>query len=91
MAHFARIEDGIVREVIAVRNTAIDGGDFPDSESLGQALIAETGHDGTWLQCSYSGAFRGAYPGPGFTYDEGADEFVAPPAPPAPPESDPQP
>lgn len=82
MAHFARIEDGIVREVIVVANAAIDGGTFPDSEPLGQAMLAESGFTGDWLQCSYSGSFRGAYPGAGWRYDADADEFV-PPAPPA--------
>lgn len=81
MAHFARIEDGIVREVIAVNNDAIGGGDFPASEPIGQAFLAENGFAGDWLQCSYSGSFRGAYPGQGWTYNEGLDEFTAPEVP----------
>lgn len=78
MAHFARIEDGIVREVIVVNNDAIDGGSFPESEPVGQAMLAESGFDGEWLQCSYSGSFRGCYPGSGYTYDQVIDEFIAP-------------
>ena len=83
MAHFARIENGVITEVIVVSNDAIDGGHFPDSEPVGQAFIAEIGLEGDWLQCSYSGAFRGSYPGPGWTYDAVADEFVSPPEAPA--------
>ena len=78
MAHFARIEDGVVREVIVVNNDAIDGGHFPASEPLGQAMLAESGFTGEFLQCSYSGSFRGAYPGQGWTYDAQADAFVPP-------------
>lgn len=78
MAHFARIEDNIVREVIVVKNKAIDGGTFPESEPLGQAMLAESGFTGEWLQCSYSGAFRGAYPGQGWTYDKQTDTFIPP-------------
>lgn len=79
MAHFARIEDGIVREVIAVANAAIDDLTFPDSEPVGQAMLAESGFTGDWAQCSYSGSFRGAYPGQGWSFD-GAT-FTPPAAP----------
>lgn len=78
MAHFARIQDGIVREVIVISNNAINGGTFPESEPLGQAMLAESGFEGLWLQCSYSGSFRSAYPGQGWTYDDQADAFIAP-------------
>lgn len=81
MAHFARIEDGIVREVIVVGNDDCGGGDFPDSEPIGQAFIASIGLAGEWRQTSYNGNFRGTYAGIGFTYDADADEFVAPAAP----------
>ncbi len=81
MAHFARVEDGIVREVIVVGNDDCDGGDFPESEAAGQAFIASIGLAGQWHQTSYNGNFRGTYAGIGFTYDADADEFVAPAAP----------
>lgn len=81
MAHFARIEDGIVREVIVVGNDDCGGGEFPDSEAIGQAFIASIGLAGEWRQTSYNGNFRGTYAGIGFTFDEDADEFVAPAAP----------
>lgn len=82
MAHFARIEaDNSVAEVHVINNSDIDGGTFPESEPLGQAFQASLGLEGTWLQCSYSGSFRGAYPGIGWTYNAELDEFIAPPAP----------
>jgi hypothetical protein len=81
MAHFARIDDGIVREVIVIDNADCAGGDFPESESVGQDFIASIGLAGEWLQTSYNGNFRGIYAGIGFTYDSDLDEFVAPAAP----------
>ena len=81
MAHFARIDDGIVREVIVIDNADCGGGDFPDSEAVGQAFIASIGLAGEWRQSSYNGRFRGTYAGIGYTYDSDLDEFVAPAAP----------
>lgn len=78
MAHFARIEDGIVREVIVVSNDDCAGGDYPDSEPAGQAFIASLGLDGEWRQTSYNGNFRGAYAGPGMVFDPVADVFMLP-------------
>jgi hypothetical protein len=78
MAHFARVEDGIVREVIVVGNDDCAGGEFPASESAGQAFINSIGLNGVWKQTSYNGNFRGCYAGIGFTYDSENDVFVAP-------------
>jgi len=78
MAHFAKVEDGVVRAVIVVNNTDCGGGDFPESEPIGQAYIAEIGLTGEWLQASYNGNIRGTYAGIGFTYDSETDVFVAP-------------
>lgn len=81
MAHFARVDDSIVRQVIVVSNDDCGGGDFPESEPIGQAFIASLGLAGEWLQTSYHGNFRGRYAGIGYTYDPVLDEFVAPPLP----------
>lgn len=97
MAHFAKIENSIVRQVIVVSNCAIgscigtehwdyqeeyhkDHGNlnFPDTEVLGQAVLAESGFDGAWLQTSYNGNFRGRYASPGMIYDADKDEFLFP-------------
>lgn len=81
MAHFAHIEDSIVREVIVINNDDCGGGQFPESEPIGQAFIASIGLDGFYAQTSYNGNFRGTYAGIGYTYDADADEFVPPAAP----------
>ena len=79
MAHFAQVNDSnVVQQVIVVSNDDCGGGDFPESEPVGQAFIASLGLTGTWLQTSYHANFRGAYAGIGFTYDAELDEFVAP-------------
>ena len=79
MAHFAKIENDTVIEVIVVSNDNCGGGEFPESEPIGQAFIASLGLDGLWLQCSYHANFRGCWPSPYFTYDADLNEFVAPP------------
>jgi len=78
MAHFAQVEDNIVRNVVVVNNSDCGGGEFPDSEPIGQAFIAAIGIDGDWLQTSYNNNFRGQYAGQGMTYDPTLDEFVLP-------------
>jgi len=76
MAHFAKIEDNNVTEVIVVANSDCGDLPFPESEPIGQAFIASVGLTGTWLQTSYNGNFRGCYAGIGYTYDPVADVFV---------------
>jgi hypothetical protein len=78
MAHFARIDDGIVREVIVIDNANCGGGDYPECEPIGQAFIAEIGLEGEWLQTSYNSNFRGTYAGIGYSYDCDLDVFVPP-------------
>ncbi len=48
MAHFAKIENGIVREVIVI------GNDDAPTEEAGQAFIASLGIAGEWKQTSYN-------------------------------------
>jgi hypothetical protein len=76
MANFAQIENGTVVNVIVVDNNEllVDGVEI---ESKG----AEFCHDlfgGTWVQTSYNHNIRKQYAGIGYTYDDDADEFVAP-------------
>jgi hypothetical protein len=79
MAHFAQVSDGVVRNVIVVSNGDCGGGDFPASESIGQAFIASLGLAGEWKQTSYSGSFRSKYAGIGDLYDPALDIFTSPP------------
>jgi hypothetical protein len=79
MAHFAQVDEyNIVRNVIVIDNSDCGGGDYPDSEPIGQAFIASIGIDGDWLQTSYNNNFRGQYAGQGMTYDPTLDEFISP-------------
>lgn len=74
MAHAARIEDGIVREVIVVP----DNLDATESDAAIEAYIHSIGLQGKWIRTSYNGNIRGTYAGIGFTYDSENDVFVAP-------------
>jgi hypothetical protein len=78
VAHFARINDNTVQQVIVVSNDDCGGGDFPASEAAGQAFIASLGLAGEWKQTSFSASFRAKYAGIGDRYDAELDEFVTP-------------
>lgn len=89
MAHFAQVDDsGTVRQVIVISNADCGGGNFPDSEPIGQAFINGPHPDGLeldgdWRQTSYSGSFRGCFAGLGYTFD--GTDFIPPAAPEATP------
>jgi hypothetical protein len=70
-AHAARVEDGIVREVIVI--PYMDDDDAKVTEYCNSIGLA-----GAWLDTSYLGARRGKYAGIGDTYDPDLDEFVSP-------------
>lgn len=55
--------------------------DFPDTELLGQAILADSGFAGHWLQTSYNGNFRGCFAGVGMIYDKKKDVFLIPEVP----------
>ena len=74
IAHAARIEDGIVREVIVVP----DNLDATESDAAIEAYIHGIGLQGTWKRTSHNGNIRGTYAGIGFAYDPDLDKFVAP-------------
>lgn len=81
MAHFARIENGLVTQVIVLSNDVCGEPtlDFPETEALGQTFIADTLKlDGVWKQTSYNGNFRKQYAGIGWTFDSVNDVFIAP-------------
>jgi len=70
-AHAARVEDGIVREVIVIPY-------MDDDDTKVTEYCNSIGLDGNWLDTSYMGARRGKYAGVGDTYDADLDEFVSP-------------
>ena len=91
MAYFAKVEDGIVTNVLVV----------PDEhEHEGQAYLNSLGLDGMWVQTSYNthgGVHYGPdgepdggvplrynYAGIGFTYDDLREAFIAPKPDPSP-------
>jgi hypothetical protein len=69
MAHFAKIEEGIVTQVVVVDN---------EHEANGEAYLNSLGLEGTWVQTSYNGNIRGKYAGIGDSYDSVADVFISP-------------
>lgn len=81
MAHFVKLENNIVTQVIVISNDVCGEPtlDFPDTEGAGRAFIANTlKFDGVWKQTSFNNNFRGTYAGIGYTYDAANDVFVAP-------------
>jgi hypothetical protein len=78
MAHFAKVEDGKVVDVIVVNNSDCGGGDFPASESVGQAFIASLGFAGEWKQTSYNANFRKNYAFIGGDFDAVRNAFIYP-------------
>ena len=79
MAHFAKIENGIVREVIVVNNAVLKDNNEVEQESIGIAFCKSLyGENTEWVQTSYNETFRGKYAGFGDIYDSTIDEFVVP-------------
>ena len=80
MAHAAKIDNGVVRDVIVVDNDKLpDGGEFtPEVETALNEYLHDCGLDGDWKLTSYNNNFRGTYAGQGFTYDPDLDEFIPP-------------
>jgi len=78
MAHFAKVEDNIVTDVIVISNEVIDDNGV-ENEALGQDYINNTlGLEGTWIQTSYNNNIRGNYAGIGYSYDSENDVFLQP-------------
>lgn len=64
MSHFAKVENGIVTQLIVASQDEIN------TENHGDAFL--------WVQCSYNNKFRGQYPGVGYSYDKELDAFIPP-------------
>jgi hypothetical protein len=75
MAHFAKLENNVVTQVIVVANKDILNEQGQESEDLGIAFCSNL-LGGTWLQTSYNGKIRKNYAGVGYTYDEALDAFI---------------
>ena len=64
MAHFAEIDsNGIVQRVIVSEKDFINSG--------------AVGNEFNWIQCSFNGNFRHAFPAPGWTWDKVKEVFIS--------------
>jgi hypothetical protein len=77
MAHFAKIENGVVTQVIVVDNKDTSDAAGVEKEYIG-AAFCEKLFGGTWKQTSYNGTIRKNYAGIGYTYNSDIDAFVPP-------------
>jgi hypothetical protein len=77
MAHFAKIENGFVTQIIVVNNEVLLDELGEESETLGSEFCQNL-FGGEWIQASYNANFRGIYPGVGDTYDSEQDLFIRP-------------
>ena len=64
MAHYAKVENNIVTQVIVAEAEFFDT--FVDSSP------------GIWIETSYNGTIRKNYAGMGMTYDSARDAFIPP-------------
>lgn len=64
MAHFAKVEDGVVTNVIVAEQEFIDSGAVGDPAS--------------WIQTSYNGNIRKNYAAIGYEYNAELDAFIPP-------------
>ena len=76
MAHFAKVEDGVVARIIVIANEEIIDENGNEQESLGVARCNELAGEANWVQTSYNNNIRKRYAGIGFTYDSENDVFI---------------
>ena len=76
MAHFAKIENNVVVQVLVVDNKDIQDENGDEQESLGQLFLNELLSEATWVQTSYNHNFRKQYAGIGYTYDSVKEKFI---------------
>jgi hypothetical protein len=77
MAHFVRLENGVVTQVIVVDNKDCSDAAGVEKEYIG-AAFCERLFGGEWKQTSYNGNMRKNYAGIGYTYNADIDAFVPP-------------
>ena len=77
MAHFVKIENGVVTQVIVVDNKDCADANGVEKEYIG-AAFCERLFGGEWKQTSYNGNMRKNYAGIGYSYNADIDAFVPP-------------
>lgn len=76
MAHFARIENEIVREITVVNNEVLLDENGIEQEMLGIDFLKTLfGSETNWVQTSYNGSFRDQYAVCGMRYNKNQDRF----------------
>lgn len=73
MSHFAKVEDGIVTEVLVIEQDVIDTGLFGDP-----ALWVQTSYNTHGGQHPEGRPLRKNFAGIGYTYDADRDAFIPP-------------
>ena len=73
MSHFAKVENGIVTEVLVIEQDVIDTGLFGDP-----ALFVQTSYNTHGGQHPEGRPLRKNFAGIGFTYDAARDAFIPP-------------
>ena len=68
MAHHAKIENGIVTQVIVTCDS--------DEDTFADRMLDKTGEQ--WVRTSYNGRIRYNYAGIGYVYDSIRDAFIPP-------------
>ena len=68
MAHHAKIENGIVTQVIVTCDS--------DEDTFAARMLDETGEQ--WVRTRYNGRIRANFAGVGYVYDSIRDVFIAP-------------
>ena len=68
MAHHAKIENGIVTQVIVTCDS--------DEDTFSARMLAETGEQ--WVRTSFNNRIRANFAGVGYVYDSIRDVFIAP-------------
>jgi hypothetical protein len=62
MAHFAKIENGFVSQIIVINNEVLKDENGIEQESIGAAFCHDT-FGGEWVQTSYNATSRGKFAG----------------------------
>jgi hypothetical protein len=80
MSHFAKVENGLVTQVIVAEQDFIDSGAVGDASAWKQTSYNTRGgiHYGTDGNPDSGTALRANYAGIGYTYDAGNDVFYSP-------------
>lgn len=80
MAHFAKVENGVVTQVLVIEQDVVNSGAFGDPKSWVQTSYWTHGgvHYGADGKPDGGTALRKNYAGVGFTYDPVRDAFIPP-------------